>query len=125
MSIAIYDAIFNYDIDKVKKLIDLFKNNNEKINQGLLYSSWWGYHKIVKLFIKAGANLNYKHENKTALSFASKLGSEYLTIPNLFIASREKVVKLLHKVIILVPMLSKRFRKINHDILRESINYLF
>jgi ankyrin repeat protein len=111
---ALHYASRENKIKIVRGLLKANANINIKStfgNTALIFSSGNGHVKCVKYLLKAGADITLQNDSKYS---ALLCASEY---------KQYKVVILLQKVIILVPMLSKRFRRINHDILRESINY--
>jgi ankyrin repeat protein len=111
--------------------IDIGIKNNDGEN-ALHIASRFSSSKILKKILETGIDADTKNnEGKNATLIAMYCGSvSCLKILLLktgscdsIIVKNYKVNNLLYKVIILVPMLSKRFRRINNDILRESIFY--
>jgi hypothetical protein len=118
-------ASYNGNIIKVKELLKKSVDPNCNISffraTPLIEASRAANLKIIILLLKAGADTSLQDTSKnTALKYAL----QYFLSTKRYKKECRNVIYLLHKVIILVPMLSKRFRKINHDIVRESINYL-
>jgi ankyrin repeat protein len=67
------DAAFNGDIETATKLIETYSKQKNKIKvfaKPLSSAALMGHVEIVKLFLNAGANVNYIREEGTALHYA-------------------------------------------------------
>jgi ankyrin repeat protein len=146
-------AITNRDIYSVKKLVKSFDINAIDYDNfysyeeytALMMASYNGYNKIVKILLEFGADPNIQNKNGwTALMDTTvnenykitrkllKAGADYSIENNsledaLTIAIEKrsfKVAKILTRHIILVPFMSRRFKKINKDIIREVSLYI-
>jgi ankyrin repeat protein len=108
-------ASWNGHIGSVKELL---KNKNININiqndykeTALLIASRKGNKKIVKLLLKANADTKIRNNYENSALICASLNGY------------DKISNILTKYIILVPFYSKQFKRINKDIIRESIFY--
>jgi hypothetical protein len=117
-------ATYNGHIKIVQELLKHKANPNLRYDKDwtpLMYASFDGYIKIARALLQAGADVHVKDNwERNALDIAhfGKFG-RINRIPQ-----KKKVATMLLKHIILVPFLSKQFKRINRDIIRESINYI-
>jgi len=77
----LFDAIYYNDIESVKKYLNKL-NIDYKNAYGytpLMYACYYGYEKLILLFVKAGANPNLKSDlNETVLQIAIKVAKSFL-----------------------------------------------